>query len=65
MSLPKTFKHLALFTITACVLAACASANRNSSPNYHINSMERKDAQPYCAKDKCHRQEPKDWNKDK
>lgn len=64
MSVKRTFTHFMLFAATACLLAACESRNRNHSPNYHINAMERTDAMPYCV-NKCHRHEPKDWNKDK
>lgn len=66
MSFQSLVAKIALLAFSASLLAACGSAGRNSSPNYHINPMERTDATPYCPKDRCaHHHEPKDWNKDK
>jgi hypothetical protein len=66
MSFQSLVVKLAFLTFSISVLAACQSTGRNSSPNYHINSMERVDAEPYCH-NRCakHPHEPKDWNKDK
>ena len=65
MSFQSLIVKLAFLAFSVTLLSACDSKGRNSSPNYHINSMERVDAVPYCH-DRCAKNhEPKDWNKDK
>lgn len=68
MSFQSLVVKLAFLALSVSFLAACDSRGRNSSPNYHINAMERVDAIPYCHGRCTHphaHHEPKDWNKDK
>lgn len=63
MSFKGLLPKIVLLGFSAIILSACDSHNRNTSPNYHINAMERQDAHPYCHA--CESRVPKDWNKDK
>lgn len=65
MLLQRTFTHLALLAVAACVLTACESAGRHSSPNYHINSMERKDTNAHYPMDERTKRMEKAMMKDK
>lgn len=64
MKISRTIAQFTLLAVAAVFLNACDTQNRTASPNYHINSMERTDAKPYCVK-KCGNGIPKNWNKDK
>lgn len=65
MSVSGLLPKIALIALTAGVLMACDSHNRNASPNYHINSMERLDKHAHYPQDERVKRMEKAMNKDK
>lgn len=59
------FPKIALVALVASVLMACDSHNRNASPNYHINAMERMDKHAHYPQDERMKRMEKAMNKDK
>lgn len=65
MSLHGTFVKIALIAFASSLLMSCESVGRNSSPNYHINAMERMDKDAHYPQDERARRMEKAIYKDK
>jgi hypothetical protein len=65
MSLQGILVKVALVAFAGSCLMACESVHRNSSPNYHINSMERMDKDAHYPQHEREKRMDKNWNKDK
>lgn len=64
MKLIKVLSLIAAFSLPVTALVGCGSHGSNSSPDYHINPMERMDKNTGKDKEKLRRME-KEVNRDK